>query len=162
MDIIWTSLVESKFKEIYIGHKIIQLKKFERNINIFLILSTSGSIASWMIWENLKLIWAIIIGISQVVSLIKPYFPYSENIKELKKFNSLYKKLNLKYEKLWNQISTGTIEEEEAMNDYFQLRDEENEFSDLSDEIIISNSDKIYNKSNSDLQHFLKNNYKTD
>jgi hypothetical protein len=159
MDQIWTSLVNSKYKEIYIGHKIIELKKLERNINIFLILATSGTIASWVMWDNLKWLWALIIVAAQIVSIIKPYFPFSDNVKELKKFNFLYKKLNLKYEKLWSKIDSGIVTEEESNEHYYQLREEENEFSDLSDEIIISNSKNIENKSNKDLKRYINDTY---
>lgn len=159
MDHIWSSLVNSKYKEIYIGHKIIELKKIERNINIFIVLATSTTVASWIMWDHLKWFWAVIIAAAQVVSLLKPYFPYAENVKELKKFNSLYKNLNFKYEKLWHSMDSGTVTESDSLEYYYRLREEENEFSDLSDEIIISTSKKLENRSNIDLNIYICNNY---
>ena len=78
-ELIWNQMQNSKFKEFYIGYLIEKYQKRERLLNIFLVIVTSSSISAWAIWEVniLKWVWAVIIAISQIISLIKPYLNVS-------------------------------------------------------------------------------------
>ncbi len=155
---IWVALNNSKFKEIYIGYKIIELKKKNRNINIFLAIITIISVASWAKWDSLKYLWGGVILLTQIITLISPYFRIQDTIKELQSIYNLYSDLNLKYEKFWEDLDNGQLTERNAKEIFWQLRQTENKFNQISNEIVSENK-SIYRKSYSDLKTYIKQNY---
>jgi hypothetical protein len=64
-------------------------------------LTSSASIGAWAVWQEFQIVWAIIIAASNVLNIIKPYFPYSKYIKELSENALSMQNLHLDYERLW-------------------------------------------------------------
>ncbi|GAA5021168.1 hypothetical protein GCM10011506_03270 [Marivirga lumbricoides] len=98
---IWYYMIDSKFQALYLDYAMTQFQKYDLGINIFLALTSSGSIAAWAIWQELQMVWVIIIVAANVVTIIKPYFPYSKYVKELSEGALKMQNLHLDYERLW-------------------------------------------------------------
>ena len=73
---VWGLLCNTKFKGFVLSILVIRFQKWDRNINIFLAVASSGSIAAWVVWNRFPFVWGAIIASSQVITVIKPYFPY--------------------------------------------------------------------------------------
>ncbi len=153
---IWNTLCNAKFKEYYIGYKLESLQHLDRNLNIFLAITSSGSIAGWLIWDKLYIIWSVIIGLSQVVNIIKPFFPFSKYIKEFNVKLIQMENLNLDFEKLWYNIESNKITKKVMENKYFALKKELTETLRFSEDTVIKTSEKIKNKSNKRMKIFIK------
>lgn len=54
----------------------------DRFVNVLLDIASSGSIAAWAVWKSAPMVWGGIIAGSQLVTAIKPYFPYFKYVKE--------------------------------------------------------------------------------
>ena len=53
----------------------------EEPINIFLAVTSSGSIGGWVIWDKYSFLWAFIIAASQVINVVKQFLPYKTRVK---------------------------------------------------------------------------------
>jgi len=56
----------------------------DRMLSIGIALISSASVASWLIWQNWTIIWAVIIGVSNILSIIKPYLPYEKRLSSIR------------------------------------------------------------------------------
>jgi hypothetical protein len=92
----------------------------QRKLNMFLAVATSGSIAAWAVWSKFPLLWAGIIAVSQVISVIKPYLPYERRINEINKLNIQLTSLYNEIEAKWYYFANGLLSDEEMNNVYYE------------------------------------------
>lgn len=71
------------------------------------------------------MIWAMIIAIAQVLHIAKPYIPFLGNEKDYLEMSFEFDALYLKYERLWYLLERGQIEEAEAEQKFYELREKE-------------------------------------
>lgn len=160
-DRIWATLCNYQYKGFVTELLYCKYQKYERNINVFLAVMSSGSIATWAIWKKLDLLWASLIALSQLITAIRPYFQYHKYVKELgsKSLKSEY--LNIEFERLWDYCQRDKISEEEIEDRYYALKQEGLAIFRFSDEIIfdISKDEKLSKKADEMTLQYLKNNY---
>ena len=134
---IWYSLVDCKTNEFYTSFVRRYYQWCEWILNSFLVLTTSASVAAWAIWDNLFILWAIIIGISQVLMLLKPFLLFPKYIKVYGDKNMIYQTLTWELEKLWYNYHNDKITEERAYEEYDVIKNKLMENDRFPDEIII-------------------------
>jgi hypothetical protein len=103
-DYYWEFFVNVKFTYYYYGLYLDNSYKWTRYLNSFLAIAASTSIAAWVIWNQIPLVWAGIIAASQVINAIKGYLPYNDRSTRLSK---MLPSLNLmldEMELLWLDI----------------------------------------------------------
>lgn len=161
-DKIWSLINDSKYKEYCIGFKVEQFQHRDRNINLFLALTSSGSIAGWAVWDKYYFLWAIIIAASQIINVIKPYFPFHKYIKDLNSKLIKIENINLDFEQLWFSLQTDKISEDKAEKQYFALKKQLVEIQRFRDDTIFKVGDKTENKANLRMITFLKNTYNVE
>lgn len=111
--------------------------KWDRRVNILLAVTSSSSIAAWAIWNKFSFVWAFLIAVSQVVSVIKPYLPFS---KRLELINPLLDDLQLLFNKVdycWYRVSNGDMTENEINDSLFEFR---NQYSQIEVKHLKSNT----------------------
>jgi hypothetical protein len=140
---IWYYMLDSKFQSLYLDYQTSKYQKFDRRINIFLALASSTSIGAWAVWQEFQLVWAIIIAGSNVVNIIKPYFPFSKYIKELNERALSMQNLHLDYERLWYKFDRDQINEENATELFFDLKAKGIANLRLNDDTLVFEDDKI-------------------
>jgi len=158
-DRIWALLCNTKFKGYCLSILVDKFQRWDRNINIFLAAASSGSIAAWAIWKIYPFVWGLIIAISQIMTVLKPYFPYFKYVKQLNSKCFNVELLNIDIERLWYKIQNGKISEDEAEEIYFDIRKRVTEIENFEDDTIFNVSEKTEQKANKRMQVFLRNNY---
>jgi hypothetical protein len=112
----WSELYQIKvhlnYLELYLQDSEIK----DRSVNILLAVTSSGSIAGWAIWQQVAILWACIIAVSQVVAVIKNYLPYKTRMRSLSGVVHEFEDLILFAEKSWFDVSEGKLTEEEIHN----------------------------------------------
>ncbi|PKV50795.1 hypothetical protein ATE84_2862 [Aquimarina sp. MAR_2010_214] len=156
---IWATLNDLKFKGYCLELVVEKFQKWDRNVNIFLAITSSGSIGAWAVWQKYPMIWAGIIVISQVLTVIKPFFPYFKYVKELSAKRFRIENLNIEVEQLWYKLQNGKIGEDEAAEDYFEMKKQIAETFNFNDDTIFNVKTEIVDKANNRMKVFLKNNY---
>lgn len=159
---IWAELCNIRYKGYCLNFLMGKFQKLDRNINIFLAIASSGSIAAWAVWDSSPLIWGTIIALSQVITVIKPYFPYYKYVKELNTKQLKIEVLNIEFERLWYKIQNKLITTEQSADTYFEYKKEITQILNFNDDIIFDIDSKIQNKSNLKMKNYLKNNYGID
>ena len=109
----WKFLVQVRASLEYLDIYYEKSFKWDRAINIFLAISTSASIGSWIIWKELSVLWAIIIAVSQVISTLKSFLPFRVRISYIPSFSKELNELFIKCEKEWFYVSNDSLTEEQ-------------------------------------------------
>lgn len=159
---IWATLNNVKFKGYCLDLLIDKYQKIDRNINIYLAVASSGSIAAWAIWDQFPMIWGVVIATTQVITVIKPYIPYFKYVKELKGKSLKLENLNLELERLWYYHNNKKISDEEIETRYFELKKDFTEILNFQDDTILTVTSEIEQKANRKMKVFLKTNYNVD
>jgi hypothetical protein len=159
---IWNNLVKTKSQELNLAYYLEKYKKYNRGIEIFLVLATASSISAWVIWEKIPFLWSGIIAISQIISLVKPHFPLSDYILELHSKHKIAIDLNYQLEELYFKYQHKFITEKIAIKTYFSLKEKQKLIFDFSRKIILSDNKKIKKRVEESMKIFLKSEYNID
>jgi hypothetical protein len=80
-----------------------------RCIGIFLAVSSSSSIAAWVIWREVSWLWASIIAVSQVLNVSSSFLPYKQREKTLRTVLPQMHTLLLDCEDRYDAVSKGEL-----------------------------------------------------
>ena len=118
----WNQMSQYKFSILYYNEHFSRYVKINRAIIIILAVFSSGAIASWAIWNKLSFLWAIIVAITQIISIVNEFLPYKDRIKEIpelvSKLTAIYNEMELQ----WFYISSGNIENSEINNKLYEYK----------------------------------------
>jgi hypothetical protein len=156
---IWTNLLNSKFKCIYLGHLINRNKRISLGINIFLAIISLSSISAWAIWKVLPGLFTTFIAVSNILMVIKPLLSYEKKIKELTEKLILLEDVQFEYEKLWYQLETKEINEGQVSKTFFDIYEKQKNSLRTSTELIMGENKKITSKSDKETDSYIKNLY---
>lgn len=123
----WKELDQIKVHSFYVAEYIESTVRIDRGINIFLALCSNGSIAGWAIWKDYSFVWAIIIAASQIITVLKGFFPYTNRLKALYSMSYELEKLCLDAEKQWFDVSEGKLTEEEIHLEHMKIKQRESQ-----------------------------------
>lgn len=124
-DRIWNNLYNIKFKALYTCECSKKAERYGRFYSLFIAITSAGSIATWTAWEKIPSVWAVIIAVSQVLHVAKPYFPFIKNDKAFLELSYEFEALYIKFEKLWYCLENDKITLDEAEQQFYALRDKE-------------------------------------
>ena len=123
----------------------------DRTLSIGTAVVSSASIASWLIWQDLTVVWAVILGLSTIVSIIKLYLPYEKRVSAISYLLPELKNLINEVEHYYNSMiylddnSANNIEINKNINTFKQAYTKlENKFI---DDAIFPHSERIDRKS---------------
>jgi hypothetical protein len=161
-DKVWAVLCDCKFKSYILTYLVEKYQKWDRNINIFLAITSSASIGAWAVWKELPFLWGGIIALSQVLNVVKPYLPYYKLVKELNVKSIRMETLNIDIESLWYKIENKKINEDDTAEKYFEIKKQLAEILNFNDDSIFAVSSKMMAKANERMRIFLKTNYEIE
>jgi len=156
---IWSNLCNLKFKTYYMELLFQRYQKRDRSISILIAITSSTSIATWAVWKEVPLLWAGLIALSQVITVVKPYFPFSKYIKELNTKILKAENLNLEFEKLWSKVQRNKLAEDSIDEIFYDLKKQMNEILNFSDEVILPAVPVYQMQANQKVKTFLESNF---
>ena len=104
-------MTQSREHVFYLYEHIALSDRCDTKINMFMAISSSSSIAAWVIWQKLSCVWAFIIACSQVITATKAYFPFKKRLATLYPLKNELERLCLEVEKDWYTVSKGEMTE---------------------------------------------------
>jgi len=119
----WELLKELKTHVIYLQIYASRSDNWDKTINIFLAITSSSSIAAWAIWQKYQIIWAVLIALSQVITVIIPFLPHKKRLKAISELNDKIQEISLECEKNWFSVSEGLFTEKEIHELTISLKD---------------------------------------
>ena len=120
----WKYMVQIKAWIFYLDVYTEDSYRWDRIINIVVAIASSTSIAAWAIWKKYSFVWSIIIAISQVLTTIKGFLPYSKRLKMLVPFMEDLKFPYNKIEYNWFKVASGDLSEDEINELLYSFKDE--------------------------------------
>ena len=156
----WRYMVQIKVWIFYLDLYGESSYKWEKRINVFSAIVSSTSIAAWAIWQQLSFAWSFIIAISQVLSAIKGFLPYSRRLKSIVPFMEDLKFLYNRMEYTWFKVASGEMTEEEINEILYEFKNEYTNIENkhLKDETLLEN-EKFKKKSDMKTDAYFENNF---
>lgn len=156
----WAVIVDMKIAERYYWHYG-QRSKFWNNIITGLCLIASGtSISAWYCWRMFPYIWAIILAISQIISVCKPLLPFSERLTACKYIGQDIEQMLVDLEYIWGATGSG-ISDDQFRNYVAEYEKKyiatENRFS---KEGLFPQKMKLHQKAQDEAETFFKTRYR--
>lgn len=138
----WRYMVQIKAWIFYLDLYAEDSYKWDKRINIFGAIASSTSIAAWTIWSQLSYVWSVIIAVSQVLTAIKSFMPYSRRLKILVPFMEDLKFLYNKIEYNWFKVASGELSEDEINELLYAFKDDfaSIENKNLKEETLLENN----------------------
>lgn len=152
---IWYSLVHCKTNEYYTSNVTKYYQWADWILNSVLVITTSSSVAAWAIWDDLYIVWGVIIGISQLLMLLKPFLLFPKYVKCYSEKNIMLQNISWELEKLWYNYENGIINEQESFQEYDKIKRKLIENDKFPDEVIIIIHDKALTKAENKFELFI-------
>jgi hypothetical protein len=83
-------------------------------LSIFGAVTSSSAIAGWLIWKQLSALWAIVIALGQIYTVVKPSLPYAARLQSLIKLGPELDALAITAETKWYDVSHGLLTDQET------------------------------------------------
>lgn len=164
-DILWNQIQSIKTAERYYWHYTISSRRWDNLISGICMFTSAASIATWYVWQEFPLIWAVTLGVSQVVSVLRPLFPFQKRRSAGNYIVSEISKLYFDAEDLWYRLAyyddSSSDEEirEAAMSLMRRQSDIEMRYSNIDDFPV---SKRIQRKAIEDVKVFLWDRFGTE
>jgi len=104
---IWEDMLNAKMNVRYFKHLIKRYKNLELSMKILLALSSSGTVAGWMIWNKIPGLWQTLSAVAAVIAIINPLLNYPKLISKLANLHGEWVWLTSEHEKLWVALNEG-------------------------------------------------------
>lgn len=108
----WERLIDCKYQLECLKEYSIRIVRVERSIKILLAILSSSSVAAWAIWQKYPMIWAVIIAICQVLSVVYDYLPYKTRISEAAILQEAWSSIYLEMEKAWENVNNSLSDDQ--------------------------------------------------
>ncbi len=100
-DQFWSLFTQVKFQLYYASLYRRRFQLIDKMLTFFCLVSSTASITAWGIWQQLPWLWSAIVGISQVIQLVKPELPWLQHTQALRYAIPEYRDLANEIEDEW-------------------------------------------------------------
>lgn len=108
----WDKMSQFKFEILLYNEHLSRYISINRAIIIILAVFSSGAVASWAIWNDIGFVWALLIALSQVLSIINEFLPYKKRIEEIPQLTHKLTIIYNEMEKDWFMVESGELDNE--------------------------------------------------
>lgn len=157
---IWNNLANIKFKALYTALVSRSAYNAGNVYSFFLAFASASSVSAWAIWDKYPIFWALIVAISQVLHIAKPYVPFIKNDRELMEMSLQYELLYITYEKLWFDYQKDSSNEDTIEKNFYSYRNKEHEINTSFKHIICPEIKSLVSKADIETNKFLEVNFK--
>lgn len=120
---IWYELVNIKYGEIYLTKYLSLQRTLKKYFQILTLLVSLSGILGWKYFENYVWVAFILIAIVQLILLIENHLIRTDaEIEEISSLRMMYTRYFNKLEILWTKYQYKQLDEENTINEYFELR----------------------------------------
>ena len=158
-DRVWKSLANMKFKATYLNKVSNRAYHLGNAYSIFFALASASSVAAWAMWDRYPIIWALIVAVSQLLHIIKPYIFFIKSDKEFIEMSLLFEGIYLTYEKLWYELQKEQHDTETAEKVFYSCRLKELEIAKRYKHIVCPDISSLVTSADDETNNYLKTNF---
>ncbi len=153
-------MIEVKSHAVYANEYFVSSDAMDRRITGFLALTSSSSIAGWVVWKDYSFVWGSLIAASQVINALRPVLPYQKRIAPLRALSYAYEDLFLQIEAKWGAIERGEFSEEEIDDILGRFRNDKAKlWRKTIDSIAIPHDEALYRKADQLAEQYFRTHY---
>lgn len=112
----WMQFKQYKENCFYLHAYIAKDERHEWWRSFALAIGTSSAIGGWLVWKDVPYVWAVIIGVTQILQVASPLFPQRQRIKALHGMSVDLDNLIIKMEDEWHQVASGKLTDDAIHN----------------------------------------------
>lgn len=109
----WKFYTRTKFELYYFIEYMNDSYRWSRYLDGFLALASSGSIAAWAAWNEVPILWAVIVAASQVAGALKQYLPFAKRVQALTGLIPRLEALVDDIGHMWYKVDSKTLTDEQ-------------------------------------------------
>jgi len=79
----WNEMVGLRAHQTYLALYQLSSERWDLGFRIFLALMSSGAIGAWAVWQEYSKVWASLVALSQVISVVSQFMPFRARIKSI-------------------------------------------------------------------------------
>ena len=157
---IWNELFQVKHNHFYCLFLLARQKRVLNIFNMTILVFSSAGIMGWPLWKNAPLISCLIVSSISLIKLISPYIiPSDKQIEKLDDITDFYCNYFNKLEQLWYDFYNERVTENEAQNNFYELKNLERDINKTVNEIVKSTNKKIYKRADTETRNYLQINF---
>ena len=107
---VWKSMLDAEMNVRYWKYLTQRYSNRDRNIKIFLAITSSGALASWSIWNEIPFLWQFLSGLSAVIAIVSPILNYQKIIESTSDLSGKWWELFRHYETFWRNVINNEID----------------------------------------------------
>ena len=155
-------MIAARYKALYLTYFNSFVRSVERWSDIILALTSSGAVAGWLLWQQLPWVWAAIIGLAQLIKVLKPHLPFLKEQQRLAASYVFYQQQYYHYECLWEDMEAGGLSDEELRQRYRDIKSRQLEEDERSAHFRVHEYRFLVRKTERDWREDLRNNYQIE
>lgn len=105
----WNELTELRISVYYLEMLESRLRKKDFFFRAFLLVASAGSVAGWVIWEAYPGLWAGIIGLAQLLTVLEPIMPFRRLLKGVSALSPTRENHAIDVEEQWLDVAEGNL-----------------------------------------------------
>ena len=110
----WNEMVGIRAHQNYLVLYQLSSERWDLGFRIFLALVSSGAIGAWAVWSEYPKVWASLVAISQVISVLSLLLPFKARIKALGASALAMGALADKAERGWFDVAEGALTDKQV------------------------------------------------
>ena len=123
-DIIWYEMVHVKYGVNYLACYLDRQKFIKKWYKILILIFSASGVFGWKVWTFIPVIACGLIAIMQIVTLIEKHvIPTDKDIEDVSKLRNKYITYFNKLEKLWKDYRSKQLDEKQARDQFYTLRE---------------------------------------
>jgi hypothetical protein len=160
-DKIWYDLVDTKFGDEYLILYLSRQRTIRKWFKIStIVLSAGGIFSAFQSLQIPTMIFCTVTGVMQILTSIENFIIHSEDdLDSLSNLRMKYYDRLTKLEILWHNLDSKKITEEQATDDFFNLRQSSSEIENIDNKLNIRSYNKLRYKADLKARDYLKTYY---
>lgn len=159
---IWNELFDAKKNDQYLSEYLRKVKQRKRWYKIALILiGVIGLVLNQLQINKIysSLIFALIVITEVLKNMIPEWFPDEALIEKLPEYRMMYVQKFEKLDELWMKVSLDKLTEEEAFQEYFNIRKINSQLEAMDNSIWMPDDKNLMDKATNDTTIYAENHY---
>jgi hypothetical protein len=108
----WQEFTQLKLDTCYVRDYRNSIARWETTIAAIRAVTSSTSIAAWVIWRKYAIVWAALIAATQVADALRDVFPFRKRRQALSGWSNALNRLFVDAQRDWDNISAGSVSNE--------------------------------------------------
>jgi hypothetical protein len=117
----WNQLVLVKVVACYVRRYRDEQAWWIDRIGLFKVIVTSSTIGAWALWKDYAFVWAVLLGIAQILDAAKDYIPQTKHRRNASEFVSTIENVIIDARFHWHSIFSGQCATGEIMEKWRTL-----------------------------------------